>query len=379
MIKIIHAADIHLDSPFRMEDLGKAQARKTELRSAFSSLIYWAKTEEADLLLIAGDLFDSPHPTPDAVEFVLSQFRQIPNCRVIITPGNHDYVAGDSVYLKYPFPENVTLFLKSDLAHIDFTARSGEAVRIYGYAFTSPILDHNPFSGLALEKSDRIQLIVAHGALGDAASNDCPIALADIKKSGADYIALGHIHNNPGIKKIDHTYFGYSGSLEPRAFNDRGERGAYKIELSKADGVATCRPSFFRICRRIYAVDELNLTGAVDYDSINTAITELIKEKGYGNETLLRLTLTGSVSPELNLTAKSLTALTASLFYCEIVDRTAPDFDIEALKNDPTIRGELVRTLLPMLQSEDEDNAIIARRALKYGLSALSGNDISDF
>ena len=86
MIKVIHAADVHLDSPFRMEDLQKAQARKNELRAAFSSLIYWAKTENADFLLIAGDLFDSPHPTPDAVDFVLSQFRLIPSCRIIITP-----------------------------------------------------------------------------------------------------------------------------------------------------------------------------------------------------------------------------------------------------------------------------------------------------
>ena len=379
MIKVIHAADVHLDSPFRMEDLQKAQARKNELRAAFSSLIYWAKTENADFLLIAGDLFDSPHPTPDAVDFVLSQFRLIPSCRIIITPGNHDYVSSDSVWAKYTMPENVTLFTKSTLSSKKFTLNSGDIVNVYGYAFTSPILDYNPFSKLTLEKSDEINLIVAHGNLGGDKTKDCPISLAEIRQTGADYIALGHIHNTPGIKKVDNTYFGYSGSLEGRAFNDRGERGAYKIEISKQNGVATCRPAFFRLCKRIYAMDSLNLTGTQSYDDAVQAIAELIKTKGYGSDTLLRLELTGSLSPDVDLSAKKIQPLMASLFYCEIIDHTSPDFDIEDLKEDPTIKGELVRTLIPALESEDEEMRRCARRALKYGLSALTGNDVSDF
>ncbi|MBO7740062.1 MAG: exonuclease SbcCD subunit D [Clostridia bacterium] len=379
MLKIIHTADIHLDSPFRMEDLQKAQARKIELRAAFSSLMFWAKTEQADIMLIAGDLFDSPHPTPDAVEFVVSQFASNPNCRFIISPGNHDFAASDSVYAKTTFPENVSVFTSQTLSCLHFDNIAGHAVDVYGYAFTSPILDHNPFAGVTIPQSDTITLLCGHGTLGADNGKDCPIKTEDIVRSGFDYVALGHIHNNPGIQKIENTYYGYSGSLEPRAFNDRGERGAFLSECDKKDGTFTCRPAFFRLCKRIYAVESVNLTGASTKEEVLGKINALVRQKGFGKDTLLRLTLEGSLAGHLDISSIGIESITSGLYYCELRDHTSPDYDLDALQNDPTIKGELVRTLMPLLESEDENRRILAARALKYALSALSGNDISDF
>ena len=362
-----------------MEDLQKAQARKIELRAAFSSLMLWAKTEQADIMLIAGDLFDSPHPTPDAVEFVISQFASCPNCRFIISPGNHDFVASDGVYAKTTFPENVSIFTSHTLSCLHFDNIAGHAVDVYGYAFTSPILDHNPFAGIALEKSNTINLLCGHGTLGGDNGKDCPIKTEEIKKAGFDYVALGHVHNNPGIQKIENTYYGYSGSLEPRAFNDRGERGAFLAEADKQDGVFTCRPVFVRLCKRIYAVESVNLTGATTKEEVLGKINALCKQKGFGKDTLLRLTLEGSLAGEFDLSSIGIETITSGLYYCELRDHTTPDYDLVALQNDPTIKGELVRTLTPLLESEDENHRILAARALKYALSALAGNDISDF
>ena len=379
MLKIIHTADIHLDSPFRMEDLQKAQARKIELRAAFSSLMLWAKTEQADIMLIAGDLFDSPHPTPDAVEFVISQFAACPNCRFIIAPGNHDFAASDSVYAKTTFPENVSVFMSPTLSCLHFDNIAGHAVDVYGYAFTSPILDHSPFAGVTLAKSDTVTLLCGHGTIGADNGKDCPIKTDDIAHSGFDYIALGHVHNNPGIQKIENTYYGYSGSLEPRAFNDRGERGAFLVEANKENGIFTCRPTFFRLCKRIYAVESINLTGASTKEEVLNKISTLFKQKGFGKDTLLRLTLEGSLEGQLDVSSIGIETITSGLYYCELRDHTTPDYDLEALQNDPTIKGELVRTLMPLLNGEDEEHRTLAARALKYALSALAGNDISDF
>ncbi len=362
-----------------MEDLQKAQARKIELRAAFSSLMFWAKTEQADIMLIAGDLFDSPHPTPDAVEFVVSQFASNPNCRFIISPGNHDFAASDSVYAKTTFPENVSVFTSQTLSCLHFDNIAGHAVDVYGYAFTSPILDHNPFAEVTIPKSDTITLLCGHGTLGADNGKDCPIKTEDIVRSGFDYVALGHIHNNPGIQKIENTYYGYSGSLEPRAFNDRGERGAFLSECDKKDGTFTCRPAFFRLCKRIYAVESVNLTGASTKEEVLGKINALIRQKGFGKDTLLRLTLEGSLAGHLDISSIGIESITSGLYYCELRDHTSPDYDLDALQNDPTIKGELVRTLMPLLESEDENRRILAARALKYALSALSGNDISDF
>ncbi len=378
MLKIIHTADIHLDSPFRMENLQKAQARKNELRAAFSSLMLWARSEQADIMLIAGDLFDSPHPTPDAVEFVLDHFRKNPACRFVISPGNHDFCAADSVYEKYDFPENVTVFKTSSLTAVHFENIAGYRVNLYGYAFTSPILDHNPFASFSLPKSDEINLLTGHGTLTSEGGRDCPIKPEEIRASGFDYVALGHIHNTPGIQKIGDTYYGYAGSLEPRAFNDRGERGAFLSEIEKKEGVLSCRTSFYRLCKRIYAVESLNLTG-LSGEAILDALSSLLRKKGYGSDTLLRLELEGALAPDTELPVGKIEALTDSLFYCEIKDHTTPGYDLQRLRKDPTMKGELVRTLAPLLESEKEEDRLLALRALKYGLSALSGNDVADF
>lgn len=381
MLKIIHTADIHLDSPFRMEDIQKAQARKNELRAAFSSLMFWAKSEKADIMLIAGDLFDSPHPTPDAVTFVLDQFRQNPACKFVISPGNHDFCSTDSVYEKYDFPENVILFKSSALSRVSLDNIAGYKVNLYGYAFTSPILDQNPFAHFTVPDSeaDAINLLCAHGTLNADKNKDCPIKTEEIRTSRFDYIALGHIHNDPGIHKEGDTYYGYSGSLEPRAFNDRGERGAFLSEIDKKNGHFTCKSSFFRLCKRIYAVETLNLTGLSDEAAILDAVSTLLKKKGYGQDTLLRLILKGSLSADIELPHKQILSLADNLYYFEIKDHTAPSYDLEALKKDPTVKGELVRILTPMLESDNEEERYPALRALKYGLSALAGNDVSDF
>ena len=108
-------------------------------------------------------------------------------------------------------------------------------------------------------------------------------------------------------------------------------------------------------------------------------INALIKQNGFGKDTLLRLTLEGSLAGHLDISSIGIESITSGLYYCELRDHTSPDYDLEALRGDPTIKGELVRTLTPLLESEDENHRILAARALKYALSALAGNDISDF
>ena len=110
MPKIIHTADIHLDAPFSLFDVQKAQVRKNELRGTFSSLILLAKTEKADIMILAGDLFDSGFVTKETTSLLISQFASVPECRFVIVPGNHDFISSRSPYKKELFPPNVYIF-----------------------------------------------------------------------------------------------------------------------------------------------------------------------------------------------------------------------------------------------------------------------------
>ena len=58
-LKILHAADLHLDSPFEALSANKAALRRAEQRELLSRLAELAVKEKVQLVLLAGDLMDS--------------------------------------------------------------------------------------------------------------------------------------------------------------------------------------------------------------------------------------------------------------------------------------------------------------------------------
>ena len=59
MIKFLHAADLHLDAPFAALSPEQATARRQEQRALLTELAEAANAHDCDLVLLAGDLFDS--------------------------------------------------------------------------------------------------------------------------------------------------------------------------------------------------------------------------------------------------------------------------------------------------------------------------------
>ena len=102
-------------------------------------------------------------------------------------------------------------------------------------------------------------------------------------------------------------------------------------------------------------------------------------KKNIGSDTLLRVTLTGAVSPEAQLCTEKITESDVGVFYLELRDETLPVFSSEALKDDLSLKGALFRELLPKLESDDPEVRKTAAEALRYCLAALSGSDVIDF
>ena len=86
MAKILHIADVHLDSPFSLLDPQKSQARRNELRGTFTSAMMYAKMEKYDIVIIAGDLFDCEFVTRETMDLITSQFAANPDCKFVIAP-----------------------------------------------------------------------------------------------------------------------------------------------------------------------------------------------------------------------------------------------------------------------------------------------------
>ena len=134
MVRIIHTGDIHLDSPFSGLDVKRAEIRKNELRAAFVTMMSYAKKNAVDIVLIAGDLFDSEYVTRETVALIVREAKNCP-AEIFIAAGNHDPISETSVYVKEGiFPENVHIFSGEELEKVSLD-RLG--VDVYGYSFCS--------------------------------------------------------------------------------------------------------------------------------------------------------------------------------------------------------------------------------------------------
>lgn len=194
MIKILHTADIHLDSPLRSLAIRNSELRKvvtTATRAAFRQLIDIAIAEDVAALLISGDLFDGKERSASTGAFLMAELDRLGEAgiRVFYIKGNHDAEN----------PITGTLDLPSHV-HV-FDARGGKEklvddVWVHGVSFTDR---HAPDSLLPRFKSPvpgAVNIAMLHSSLAGAAGHDvyAPCSLADLSGMGFEYWALGHIH-----------------------------------------------------------------------------------------------------------------------------------------------------------------------------------------
>ena len=376
MVKILHTGDIHLDGPFTLEDASASEARRAELRATFCAVTEYIRQNGVQLCLIAGDMFDSEYAAPATIETVVSEFARSPGCVFVITPGNHDSHVPSGVWANTEFPANVHVFCRAECERLELPELGCD---VYGYAFTGPFLERNPVLGVRPADPSRINILCAHADTASPISKYCPITEGDIAESGFDYVALAHIHNSDGLHRAGNTVYAYCGCLEGRDYSESGYKGAVVGTISKLDGAATVSLAGKRFSRRRYADERLNVTGAADAAEAAAALGELISEKKFADDTLLRVTLEGSVTPAFRVSAADFASVTTGLYSFDLVDRTVPLFDADRLKNDNTLRGAYFRRLLPTLQNGTQEEREIASAALRYGMGALDGADVIDF
>ena len=198
-IRIFHTGDVHLDSPFSRLESARAEVRRRELRGVFTSMMLYAKTQKVDIVLISGDLFDVGYAGEDTVSLIMREFEKAPECKFVISAGNHDPYSPRSVYKLKKFPDNVYIFNSPELSRFTF---EDIGVDVWGWSFISDSLYDNPLKGRVAEDNGRIPLLCAHCDITSAASVYAPVNVADIERFGAAYSALGHIHRHEGIKRF---------------------------------------------------------------------------------------------------------------------------------------------------------------------------------
>ena len=153
-MQFIHTADIHLGATPE----GRVE-RSMELWRTFESLIGYCKTQKIELLLIAGDLFHKV-PTLRELREVADLFCQIPNTKIVMIAGNHDYVSDTAAALHFIWPKHVFFMPPGKLSSIYFEEWNTE---VYGYSYEKPHIAEAVFDRLQPRNPEHINILLAHG------------------------------------------------------------------------------------------------------------------------------------------------------------------------------------------------------------------------
>lgn len=230
MIRILHTADIHLDSPLRSLALRDEALRdhvEAATRTALSRLIDLALAERVAAVLVAGDLFDGRQRSARSAAFLMTQLDRLgaAGIRLFYIKGNHD--AENPVTGMLDLPDNVHLF----------DARGGkvplsDTVWIHGVSFADRHAPDSLLPRFSAPVAGAVNIAMLHTSLAGAPGHDryAPCSVGDLTGMGFDYWALGHIHKRQ--VHSDDPWIVMPGCPQGR---DIGEAGAKSVSLLTID------------------------------------------------------------------------------------------------------------------------------------------------
>lgn len=370
-VKILHCADLHFDTPFYGLSLIQAEKRREDLRETFGRIIERVKQEEIAILLMSGDLFDNANVMKTTIEYMIKKFNEIPDTKIFIAPGNHDFYSAKSYYALVSWPSHVHIF-KNKLEKVDVPEHD---TCVYGIGFSQSHERNSLVQRFRVENQDKINLMVIHGeVVGKGQATDYhPIELQFIEDSGLDYIALGHRHTYSGINKNGKTYWAYSGNPEGRGFDELGTKGVILGEAGKD----YCSLDFKELCKRKYYEEKVDITGALTYEEITDKILRGIqdrdKHKNY-YKIILRGELSSEFSPHMAVLEEK---LAEQFYFLKLIDETKLQIDFNRLQSDFSLKGIFVRKIKERLeQAENQKEIQQLERALKMGMSLLEDKEV---
>lgn len=361
-VKVVHAADFHLDSAFAALSAEQAKLRRRESRDLVERLANYVNQNGIEIVLLAGDLFDSELTYRDTIERLVDSLGAM-SAQVFIAPGNHDYYSAKSPYATLHWPENVHIFQKDTIERVELPALG---CTVYGAGFTAPSKAESFLANFAAEDDGNIRLMVLHGELGLPASPYAPLLREEIAGSGIDYLALGHTHEHLGVLTAGKTAYAYAGCPEGRGFDELGEKGilAGTVSREKAE------MHFVPFARRRYEILTVDVSGKDLESALRAALPERTADDLY------RVIFVGESDERGVDLARLYERFAPDFFHLELRDATRIAEDVWARAEEDSLRGLFLRELRAQLESAADAERERIILAARYGLAALDGRDL---
>ena len=360
-MKIIHCSDLHLDSKMETNlDKEKARERKNEILITFENMVSYARENDVNIIIIAGDLFDKKTITVKAKKTVRNSIISNPEIDFIYLKGNHD----EAGFLDEDeeLPQNLKTFNS-----YNWTTYNYDNLTISGIEFGN-LENYEIYNSLILEKN-KTNIVVLHGQESETDIKDKAeiINLKALKNKNIDYLALGHIHTYKQEKLDNRGIYCYSGCLEGRGFDECGEKGFVLLELDNN----TIKTKFVPFASRTLYEVNVDLTGTYDNNEIEKRIIEKIKD--IPKTSLVKLVLGGEIEIGEQRDIEYLTKkFESNFYYLKIIDKPHIKIDYMKYQNDISLKGEFIRTVIQQKDLTEEEKSKI----ISTGIKALSGEDI---
>lgn len=231
-MKFLHIADVHLDSPFLGLSFLPSELFcqiKNAIQLSFEKAVNFAIDHDVDLVLLAGDTFDSIHPTPQSKIFFANQIKRLVDCQiqVVMVLGNHDYSQIDDLLLNES-PYFKIIGSNEQIEQVDFMTKSQYKYRVVGFSYQHNHITEDIIAKYPPKSTSIYTIGLAHAGMKQSSvdqNNYAPFTLNEVKNLNYDYFALGHIHLRQVLSQ--EPWIVYSGNLQGRHVNEKDAKGFY--------------------------------------------------------------------------------------------------------------------------------------------------------
>lgn len=235
---LVHSSDLHVDSPWLIDSI------HLDAVAVLEAVVHVANEVSADVLLLAGDVFEHNRLPTELVERAARCLADAP-FPVVILPGNHDPLTPGSVYQRGPFSDMPTVSVIG-LSGSNSVILESLDLEIWGNAH----LDYGDMQPLRNPppRTTRWQVAVAHGHVAEppypVLRPSWLISQSDLDGTGADYVALGHWDRHICISSgpVAAHYSGsprLTGAVNVVSFEEKGTVRVSRAPVSREFDIST--------------------------------------------------------------------------------------------------------------------------------------------
>ncbi len=359
-MKIIHTADLHLDSKLANFNAQKAKERNEELVKNFEDLVnVYAKENQVGCVIIAGDLFDTNKSAKKiTAKRILSLVSSNPKITFFYLRGNHD---AENIFSQIQnLPSNLKFFSEKN-----WTLYTTQNICIAGREFFSSIPD-SAYKELKLDEK-KFNLVVLHAQISSGKNDEVCVDLKKLAGKNIDYLALGHIHSFESGALDERGIWSYSGCLEGRGFDECGKKGFVLLNISQKNQF---EKKFVPFAKREIIIKEIDVSHLTDFCEFSETLKANLENLDSKN--IVRVVLRGQIDENAELEPEILLRQFENKFYhFEIENKTQTKIDFSKYENDFSLKGEFVRVVKKSDLAEEEKISVI-----QAGLKALAGKDL---